>query len=119
MAHIELEPDRLHVRLGPLEKLGALHGDLCIPLAAISSVRVDADPFASVRGLRAPGVGVPRVALLGTWRRRRGSSFVAAYRGQPAIVLDVDDERHERVIVSTADAASMRRTITKALAAHR
>lgn len=108
MADIFLDRDDLHVVLGPLERIGALRGDLTLPLDRVRGATVVDDPFTALRGVRSPGTGWPGVIALGTWRsREHGRSLVAAYRGRPALVLDIDDDRLSRIVVSTPDAGRL------------
>lgn len=109
MADVFLDRDLVHVVLSPAEHVGALRGDLCLPLDRIRSARVARDPFDAVHGIRAPGTGLPGVVALGTWRsRRHGRSFVAAYRNRPALVLELEGDHLSRVVVSTDDAVRLR-----------
>jgi hypothetical protein len=109
MAELFLDRDHLDLVLGPVERVGALRGGMRIPLDRIREVRVSEQPFAAIRGLRAPGTAIPGVVALGTWRsRRHGRSFVAAYRGRPALVIEFDGGSVDRVIVSIDDAAQLR-----------
>lgn len=109
MADVFLDRDLVHVVLSPTEQLGALRGELSVPLDRIRAVTVAPDPFDAVHGIRAPGTGLPGVIALGTWRsRRHGRSFVAAYRGRPALVLELEGERLDRIVVSTDDAERLR-----------
>lgn len=89
------------VRLNPIEKLGALRGDVRVPLSAVRSVRVTAQPWDEVRGMRAPGTGLPGVIMLGTTRGAFGKDFCAVYRGRPAVVVDLDGQRFQRLILCT------------------
>lgn len=91
MANVDVAANKVVLRLTALEKLGALHGDVHVPRAAVRGVHVAPEPLSEVRGIRAPGTGVPGRIKLGTWRRRGGrKDFVAAYRGRPAVVIDLD-----------------------------
>ncbi len=103
MATIELDGRDAVVRLTPLEKLGALRGDVRVPLAAVRGSRVVTRPGAEVRGLRAPGTAVPGVVAVGTWRRgRRVKEFVAVHGTQAGIIVDLDpaQARFARLVVS-------------------
>jgi hypothetical protein len=114
MADVFLDRDEVHVVLGPLERLGALHGDLVLPIDRVREASIAANPFTALRGMRSPGTGWPGVIALGTWRSRtHGRSFVAAYRNRPALVLDVDDEHLARIVVSTPDAERLAASLAR------
>jgi hypothetical protein len=84
MASVDLEREEVVVRLTPLERRGAVHGDVRVPRSAVRQVYVTSDPCSELRGLRAPGTGFPGGIALGTWRRRGANKdFVAVYRGRP------------------------------------
>lgn len=105
MASIDVHGDQAIIRLAPLEKIGAFHGDIRVPQSAIRNVRVSTEPFTELHGGRALGTGVPRVVALGTWRRRGRKEFVAIYRRRPAVIieLDHDQSRFERLVVSVSE----------------
>jgi hypothetical protein len=103
MAEVAFLETAVLVRLSRLEKVGALHGNLAVPRAAVRNVRMTDQPFAELRGLRFPGTGFPGLIELGTYRARdRKPDFYAVYRGRPAIVVDLDAEiaGYERLVVS-------------------
>ena len=60
MATITTSGDLLAVALTTREKIAAVHGDIDVPLSAVREVRVEPDALAAVRGLRAPGLAIPR-----------------------------------------------------------
>jgi hypothetical protein len=103
MALIATEGSELVVRLRPLEKVGAMHGDIRVPLAAIRSVSVAAQPWGLLRGFRAPGTGLPGVIMLGTSRGAFGKDFAAVYARRPAVLVELDGQSFQRLIVCTAD----------------
>ena len=94
MATLRREGDEIVVKLNDLEKAGALHGDVRVPASAVRDVRVSTTPFRELRGIRAPGAGVPGVIALGTWRSRSGKDFAALYRGGPAVVVELEGRSH-------------------------
>lgn len=102
MAHLAKTTDGYRLELTTLEKIGAIHTDIDIPTTAIEAVRHVPNARAEVRGLRAPGTGLPGIIALGQWRTRRTKSFVAAYRDEPGYVIDLTGHRFDRIIVSTA-----------------
>jgi hypothetical protein len=108
MAILTTDGGDLVLRLSPLERLGAFHGDIRVPLGAVERVDVSADPWRQLRGLRAPGTGVPGWIALGTWRWRGGRDFVALHRrGRPGVVVHLRDGPFQRLIVSADDAEAV------------
>jgi len=107
MAHLDVTPDLVRVRLGRWERLGALHGDVTIPRAAVRAARVVTDPMKALEGIRAPGYGLPGHGAVGTWRSKGWKDFVAAYAGQPGVVIDLTTDRPDvefrRLVVSVDD----------------
>ena len=113
MAEVFLEDGDVRIALSTSERIGALRGDVVVRAAEVTSAFVADDPFESIRGLRSPGLGWPRVIALGTWRsRRHGRTFAAAYRNRPALVLDLNHHDIARIVVSTADAARLARALS-------
>ena len=114
VASVDLQGDEVVIRLTPIEKLGALHGDLSVPRAAVRAVDIEPQPFSKLRGLRAPGTGWPGRIALGTWRKRGGKKdFVAVYRGRPAVVLTLDDDAgYDRLVISVDSPDEVRRVLT-------
>ncbi len=66
------ETDELLLRLTPWEKLGAVHGDLRVPLRSVRAVSVVAEPWKSLHGLRAPDTRWPGLIMLDPWKVRQG-----------------------------------------------
>ena len=119
MPTVELGSDAVHVRLSALEKLGALHGDVCVPLAQLASAESVAAPWQERpwRGLRV-GTGLPRAILLGRLVSWNGSTdFCAVYgRRSPALVLHLRPGAPYRLVVITQeDAPALARKINAAL----
>jgi hypothetical protein len=104
VATLRREGSEVVLRLNDLEKAGALHGDVRVPAAAVTAVRVTQTPFRELRGIRAPGTGFPGVVALGTWRHRDGKDFAALYRGGPAVVVELENADYRRLLVSAHDA---------------
>ncbi|RJK94308.1 hypothetical protein [Vallicoccus soli] len=110
MAELVVDGQRVVLRLSGWERFSALRrGDVVVPRTAVGSVRVVEDVLAEVRGLRAPGLEVPRVVRVGTWRRRGAPpDFVVARRGEPGLVVELSGERWGRLVVGTPDAVTAR-----------
>jgi hypothetical protein len=123
MATLEVSGEQVEVVLGWLERLGALRGGgVSVALADVVDVQTWEAPFRKLHGLRAPGTGVPGLIALGTWRYRGGKDFVAVYRRQAAVIVDVRPGRgFRRLIVGVGDpegkAAELRSACSAAVAA--
>jgi hypothetical protein len=114
VATLRREGDEIVLKLNDLEKAGALHGDVRVPAASVRLVRVSTTPFRDLRGIRAPGTGVPGAVALGTWRYRGGKDFAALYRGGPAVIVELDGAEYGRLLVSAHDAADVAATLNEA-----
>ena len=115
MARLEIQGDRLVVCLSAGEQFAAVVlRSPKVPLSTVRSARVVQHPFEELRGIRAPGLGVPGSIALGTWRSRRGKDFVAVYRGRPAVIVELEGARYRRFVVSVADPAA----VVAAICAH-
>jgi hypothetical protein len=110
MAEIQVEGGQVSIHLSVPEKIGALHGDLHFPVSAVRAVRVVDKPFSEVEGIRSPGTGVPGLIALGTYRAHGSRHFVAVYRGERGVVIDIDAEttKYRRVILSAKDPERVR-----------
>jgi hypothetical protein len=106
MAKMGVEGGTLVVHLSPLEKLGAFRGDVRVARTAVRAVRVVADPWPELRGIRAPGTGIPGVIALGTRRGRGTRDFAAVYRRRPAVVVELEGDRFDRLVVTDDDAVA-------------
>ena len=104
MASVTLEGDELVVHLTVPEKLASLHRDVRVPSSAIQDVEVEPRPLAAVRGLRAPGLSIPRRTKIGTWRRYWHRGFVVARRDMPAVSIRLSRAAYDDLLVSVPDA---------------
>jgi hypothetical protein len=107
MAKLIVDGPDLVVRLSPLEKLGAFHGDVRVPLRAVRSAQPEPHPWDAVRGVKAAGTGIPRVAVLGTRYVKSGRDFVALVAGRPVVRVELSDQApYEQLLVSVSDPES-------------
>jgi hypothetical protein len=93
----------LVLRLTLREKVAALRGDVRVPVSAVRSVEVVDEPLRAVRGIRAPGVGIPAGAKVGTWRRRGGPTFAVVWGGGPGVRVRLDGQRYAELVVTVPD----------------
>jgi hypothetical protein len=104
MATLDVEGDRLVLRLSALERLGGMvGGDIDVPLSAVTAVRVAPDPSRELRGIRSPGTGWPGVIALGHRRGTGIHDFAAVYHNRPSVVVELEGQRYDRLVVSCDD----------------
>jgi hypothetical protein len=104
MAKLIVNGPDLVVRLSWLEKLGALHKDVRVPLRAVRSAAVEPHPWQAVRGVRLAGTGLPGVIVLGTRYFESGRDFVALLARRPAVLVELTDEApYAQLLVSVRD----------------
>jgi hypothetical protein len=107
MATLEIIGDNLVLHLSGWEKLGGLHGDVRVPRTSVRAVTASDQPWKTLRGIRAPGTGCPRLIMLGTTRGRGWKDFNAVYRRRPVVVVDLEGQEFARLVVTSDEAAAV------------
>ena len=104
MAKLIVDGPDLVVRLSWLEKLGAVHKDVRVPLRAVRSAVAEPHPWQALRGIRVAGTGIPGVVVLGTRYFKSGRDFVALLARRPAVRVELSDEApYAQLLVSVRD----------------
>jgi hypothetical protein len=105
MARVVVNGDRVRFELSLWEKLGAFANSQEISLSGIESVEVVPNPWTSqvLKGVRAPGTGIPFVVLLGTMRYRGGKDLCAIYKRRPSAVVTLKSGPYKRWIFEIKD----------------
>src|ERR1700741_2690710 len=113
MAELRVEGSELVVELSELEKVGALRGDVRVPLSSVRAVRVAEDPRLELRGIRAPGTGIPGIIALGS-RRGEGHDFAAVSHERPAVVGELEGTQFDRLVITVPNPQAVAETIRAA-----
>ncbi len=97
MATIAVTGDEVAVRLSRWAVLGSIHwsGSVTAPRSAVVGVEFVDDAWTRLRGIRAPGTGLPGVIMLGTTRAHGQKDFCAVYGHRPGVVVTFDPARSE------------------------
>ena len=115
MSTVEVHDDELRLRLTRFERLLALHADVAVPWPAVTGVEVVPDAYTAVVGVRAPGLGLPGLRLLGTWRTPRGPEFVDVTGHAPGVRIALRDQPFVSLLVSSADADALAALVSRHL----
>src|SRR5579863_9254562 len=97
----------LLVKMSEVEQFEALHADVRVPLSTVRTVRVVDDAWPELRGIRAPGTGIPGVIAVGTRRGSFGKDFAVVHGKEIAVVVDLDGAAYSRLVVTTPDAENV------------
>jgi len=107
VATLAVVGDELVVQLSWWERLEAFHGDVRVRRSAVRAVRVVDTAWPELRGIRAPGTGIPGVVAVGTRRGEFGKDFAVVHGKGPAVVVELEGEQWGRLVVTSADAAAL------------
>jgi hypothetical protein len=102
MAKVIEEGNNLILKLSMWEKIGGVHKDLVISKDKLVKKTVFQNPWSKevLKGVRAPGTGIPYVILLGSMRYKGGKDFTAIYKRRPVTVYEFKDYSFKRWIVT-------------------
>jgi hypothetical protein len=107
MAKLIVDGPDLVVVLSWLERLGAVHGDVRVPLRDVRSAQAEPHPWQALRGLKLAGTGILGVAALGTRYFTGGRDFTALVGRRPAIRVELaDGSPFAQLLVSVRDPQS-------------
>jgi len=99
------------VRLGPLEAVGNLRGEIRVPRSAVESVEIVRDPLAAVSWrLRARGVDLRKV---GTWYPEWGKEFVDVRRDQYAVRIRLEGHEFSSLLLGVDDPVAVREILRR------
>jgi len=115
VAALVVEGLDLVVKMSELEKFEAVHPDVHVLLSTVRAVRVVEDAWPELRGIRAPGTGIPGVIAVGTRRGSFGKDFAVVHGRERAIVVELDGAAYSRIILTAQDADSIEAEIQRRL----
>ncbi|GEM_PF-2173765 len=107
MAELTISQRDVVVRLRALERLATWRRDLRVPLECLRMVYVEEAPLAAMSLRRWPGFSWPGAFTLGCHRHDGVREFAAVRAGQPAVVLEIEGARWDRLVVSHPDAVNL------------
>jgi hypothetical protein len=114
MADLLIEGDELVVKMSTTERLEAVHGEVRVPLSTVTGTRAVPTAWPELRGIRAPGTGIPNVVAVGTRRGQFGKDFAVVHGTGPAVVVELAGADYQRIVVTTEDATGVAATVERA-----
>ncbi|MEY4654923.1 MAG: hypothetical protein ACK5CU_04375 [Rhodoluna sp.] len=116
MASVYLKGDRLEVKIGPWEAVMALQGSFSVPLANVRGATEDSNYINSGIGFRSPGTEVPGLVVKGTYRKKGQKALTIWRRGQQLVVIELQNEKWDRLLLGCQDAKSLANLVNQAIA---
>src|SRR5512142_776999 len=103
MATIHLTADQVIVEIQGWHRLLSFRRGFQIPLTHVRGVTADPGAAGEPKGLRAPGTYVPGVLAVGTFYRDGERVFWDVRNPSRAVVIQLTDERYDRLVIEVAD----------------
>ena len=108
MAKVRVIDEELILELSFWERVGALHSGPRVSLNAVTKVEFIDNLWSNkvLRGVRAPGTGIPYKVLLGTMRGRSYRDFTALKGRGPGVLITLSEGPFERWIFTLSQPRS-------------
>lgn len=100
---VDRDRNRLVVVPRGLDKLWGLVRRIDVPLAHVRGATHDPGAVEDAKGVRAPGLHLPGHKWTGTWRRRGERHYWNVTGGADAVVVELREERFQRLYLSVDD----------------
>jgi hypothetical protein len=118
MAILVIEGAEIRLKMSPLERLGALVSPPTARLDQVQSIQFIDELWSKdvLRGVRAPGTGMPYVVLIGVMRGRGYKDFCVIKRRNPGVIITFASGKYERWIYTLEGSRHAEEQIVAALA---
>lgn len=115
VAKIAFTNDALQIELGFWERLGSMSRNRRILFSEITHIEAVEEVKMRIFGNRMLGTGVPKVAVLGHFRKDKKRMMVYWVRPQQAVILDLSSGPYQRMILGCSDARALVNELTSHL----
>jgi len=99
---LNIEENKLQIKLNPLEIVLSLRGSLRVPLDHITQVSTKR-PEREWKQIRAPGAHIPFLLKAGTYHGGRGKEFWQTTLGKPFLTIELRDWDYNRIVLTLGD----------------
>ena len=104
MVKLSIGAGDLIIHIQGWSQLWILKRRVRVPLTAVQEVRRVSSPVAGWwKGLRMPGIHIPRVIVAGTFYRSTGRELWDVRRGNEALEISLTGAKYKRVVVDVED----------------
>jgi hypothetical protein len=115
MAHLDVDGANLVVRLGIFDAMLSMRTTMRFPLTSVHNVYVDPVAGEEPKGFKAPGTTVPGTLTKGTFHFDGVKTFWNIWRGAIVVVVELRDEKFDRIVIEQRDPEQIVEKITKAI----
>jgi hypothetical protein len=118
MAILVTDGKEITLKMSPAERLGALFSPPSARLDQVQSIQFIDELWSKdvLRGVRAPGTGLPYVVLIGVMRGWGYKDFCVIKRRKPGVVITFSSGKYERWIYTLEGSRHAEEQILAALA---
>jgi hypothetical protein len=117
MAQLDIDGETLVVRLGIIDAMLSMRSTMRFPLSSVKSVYVDPVAGEEPKGFKAPGTSIPGTLTKGTFHFDGVKTFWNIWRGTLVVVVELSDEKFDRLVIEQSNPEVIVERITKALEA--
>jgi hypothetical protein len=114
MADLVVDGESVTLAMSRLEHLEGFRGDITAPLNSVTTVRAVDDPWAELRGIRAPGTGIPGIVAVGTRRGTFGKDFAVVHGKGRAVVVEFTDREFQQWVLTVENAEAVAARLAEA-----
>lgn len=112
VAKVTVAGNTLQIELGFWERIGSLSRNFTVRLSDITGVEAVEKVTLDIFGYRVVGTALPKVVILGHFRKSKKRVMVYWVRGQQAVILDLKTGPYQKVIIGCSDAKALARKLT-------
>jgi hypothetical protein len=114
VADLIVEGDELVVRLRPVEKVEAVHGEVRVPLSTVSTVEVLDDAMTAIHGIRV-GTGIPGAVAVGTFTSRTAKIFAVIHHDtHRGVRVHLEGAQFDELVVGCDDPEAVAAAVNQA-----
>lgn len=118
MAQLDVDGDHLVVRMGIIDAMLSMRSSMRFPLTSVKNVYVDPVAGEEPKGFKAPGTAIPGTLTKGTFHFDGVKTFWNIWRGTLVVVVELRDEKFDRIVIEQGNPDAVVEKITKARDAH-